>query len=407
MLRFRFPQMSAARGATVLVAAVLTLSPAAALAQIAVLGDIADILKSDAERFNADVAKINQDYKKFNMAQDLLDKQSKLGADLFTQTAATIRGLQAEVTAFEKKRPGLSPEKWGDDDDARKDRQRHAELRKKIQELEAFRLSELSNCREAVRAAKQYTGTARLTGDIGTISGTDQTWTRIKDRVNATITRCNEAANRVKQLQASSQQVILASPADPLRIENKSDKMVFYILGAGGADGTRIGPNETVRVAMPADRILRVRAEAQTPMRENILLLGQRGGKTITVETKSQHELTYTARAGDSTGRTSTRVTSEVCTWKVSSLSTRVAAQTATPTASGRYPTLKDDAVAWTIPPITRANFSAGISEPLMAATTCNLEWLYERTGTGAFGSKTERTSENQYGTVTVWVMPQ
>jgi hypothetical protein len=153
--------------------------------------------------------------------------------------------------------------------------------------------------------------------------------------------------------------------------------------------------------------VLRLRAEAQTPMREKILLLGKRGGRTITVETATQHELTYTTSSGPASGKTTTKVNVEKCRWTISALSKKIAAQTTAPMASNRYATLKDDAIAWTIPDVSAANFSKGISEPLTAAVDCDLEWLYERVGSGGLGSKTETTHEDQYGTVTVWVMPQ
>jgi len=403
MPRFHLPLCSA-----VVLSAAIVLAPGRADAQLwTAIGDVADIIKQDGDRFNSDIRKLKSDYKKFTKAQDLIDAQSKRTVELHKQTMDLIANLQTEVTAYDNKRPGLSPDKWGQDPDAVRDRARYAELKKQIEGLRAFEKAELANCTEAVKTAKKYTGTSRVSADIGTKSGTDEGWKRIKDKVAATIARCNEAANRVKQIETTSGQAILASPAEPVKIENTSDKMVFFVLTPMGADGARIAPKSKVSVAMPADRVIRLRAEAQTPMREKILVLGKRGGKTISVQTATQHELTYLSTTPEASATTTTKVTSEVCTWKVRALSKKVAPQTTAPMASTRYKTLKDDAIAWTIPPITAATFSKGISEPLMAEVTCNLEWLYERTGTGAFGSKSEKTPENQYGAVTIWVMPQ
>jgi len=106
------------------------------------------------------------------------------------------------------------------------------------------------------------------------------------------------------------------------------------------------------------------------------------------------------------TSRTTTRVSRELCTWTVEPKK-HVATMTATPLPSKRYASLKNDTLAWTIPPITAATFSKGISEPLNASVTCDLTWQYERSGSGAFGSKSEETKESQYGQLVIWVMPQ
>ncbi|MBL0215164.1 MAG: hypothetical protein IPQ07_14910 [Myxococcales bacterium] len=135
--------------------------------------------------------------------------------------------------------------------------------------------------------------------------------------------------------------------------------MVFFVMN-GNADGARIDPKSKVTVPMPADRVVRLRAEAQTPMREKILMLGKRGGKTITVQTATQHELT-TPRPPVRLSRTSTRVTRELCTWTVEPKN-KVPPMTATPMPSKRYASLKNDTLAWTIPPITAATFQ-GIQE--------------------------------------------
>lgn len=402
MLRLRFSLISAA----ILTAALSTFAPNRAHAQLwTAVGDIADIIKSDGQRFNSDLAKIKSDYQKFMKARDLIDAQSARTADLHGQTLALIANLETEVTAFDNKRKGLKPEEWGKDDDAIRDRARYAALKKQIEGLKAFSTKELVNCIEAVKDAKKYTGTVGLSRDVGTTSGVDQGWNRVKDKVFTTIARCNEAAARVKVLEAENKQVILATPAEPIKIENTSDKMVFFVMN-GNADGARIDPKSKVTVPMPADRVVRLRAEAQTPMREKILMLGKRGGKTITVQTATQHELTYTAAAGASASRTSTRVTRELCTWTVEPKN-KVPPMTATPMPSKRYASLKNDTLAWTIPPITAATFSKGIREPLTTTVTCDLAWTYERTGSGEFGSKTEDTKESQYGVVKIWVMPQ
>ena len=390
-----------------LAAAGLLSAPRTAHAQLSSLGDIADIIKQDNDRFTTDLQRVKQDYEKFKKAKALIDAQSKRTVDLHRQTTSLISSLQAEVDAFTKKRSGLPPEKWGTDPDAVRDRARYAELQEQLAGLRAFQAAELARCTEAVKQAKQYMGSGRLGGDVGVPSGVDESWRRIRGRVEGTIARCNEAAAQVKKLETSTQQAILPTAAEPLQVENGSEKMVFYVLTATGGDGTRIGPKSKVSVPMPADRKVRIRAVAQTPMREKILLLGTRGGKTISVTTATQHELTYTANAGDSTATTSTRVTKEACAWNVRALSKKLTAPMATPYASTRYKALATDAVEWTIPPITAAQFSKGIREPLMAEARCKLEWLYERTGSGKFGGKTENTNEEQYGTLTIWVMPQ
>ena len=392
--------------AVVLTAAISIVAPGRAHAQLwTAVGDVADIIKSDGQRFNSDLAKIKSDYAKFMKARDLIDAQSARTVDLHGKTLALIASLETEVTGFDNKRKGLKPEEWGQDDEANRDRARYAALKKQIEGLRAFTTKELASCIDAVKDAKQYTGTTGLARDVGEKSGTDEGWNRIKGRVATTITRCNEVAARIKTLEAESSQVIMPTAAEPLKIANTSKQMVFFVMN-GSADGTRIGPNSSAMVPMPADRVLRLRAEAQTPMREKILMLGKRGGKTIKVGTATQHELTYTAAAGASSSRTSTRVTRELCTWTVTPKK-KVASMTATPMPSKRYATLKNDTLAWTIPPITAATFSKGISEPLDANVTCDLTWLYERSGSGDFGSKSEETKESQYGAVTIWVMPQ
>ncbi|MBL0215163.1 MAG: hypothetical protein IPQ07_14905 [Myxococcales bacterium] len=168
MLRLRLSLISAA----ILTAALSTFAPNRAHAQLwTAVGDIADIIKSDGQRFNSDLAKIKSDYQKFMKARDLIDAQSARTADLHGQTLALIANLETEVTAFDNKRKGLKPEGVGGRTTTRSGIEALCGAEEADRGLEGVLDQELVNCIEAVKDAKKYTGTVGLSRDVGTTSG--------------------------------------------------------------------------------------------------------------------------------------------------------------------------------------------------------------------------------------------
>ncbi|MBI3184306.1 MAG: hypothetical protein HYZ28_19405 [Myxococcales bacterium] len=351
----------------------------AASAQILIAGALNELnnagMELQAGIQNQMAQAINE--KNWNKLVDITTAQAKQVNAVSDKFDALVREIDTQVGDMERSR-GANPDAWGNTEEAQAERAKYREL--KAQREKTVKARD----QQALRLKNSLKDFFRLVQGLKP-QDMERMGQQLIARQRALGSDVNAFVGAVQGLQAKTSAI--SGLAKPIQLKNDAKAVAFIV------NGVRLDPGQKADVPVPADRVLKVRAEAMTDTRKLILEKAKNPTRNAAVAKSSPWEFEFTVNTGAATGTTTWKVTEESYEWSFPG-NPDVPAGESSSASSGVFPTVKNDVFSWSVPKFFEARYGKGARKPFWLATRGSIDWSYVRKGSGGLGNKTEKKSE-------------